>query len=552
VCRSALSDGRPPPPAAAGARLASVADPRVVSVTRWEDVGTDSLWAITSRNDLTVWAGLRLSNGQPAFAGGRSEVSRTEAANAWSSIARSTGTVVQTADTLLPMARLRVPNIQALAALRSHAQVAFVEPAYFPRNPKLSHWGSSIASGCATNAFPNHASLSTVFPGDLVPSPYVLMNVPAAWQRSSGAGVTIGLVDTGVDGGHPQMSPTGFVGGMSGGRTLVTAATAPHPGNTDACGHGTRMASTMTAPRDGMSILGVAWRANLYSVRATNDVIIDGVIAGGDEVGWVVQGIRNASLAAKIVAMALGTTYHYSSIEWEIAHWHGLDRLFVVAAGTFVCAGPWQVVFPGTLSTVTTVTGVNEFGVPPCNVSSGPAVDFAAYISQPAAGRGWPSTPPLQDFGGSSNATAIIAGLAAMAQSTMPGATRAMILGRLISASSDAWPAPSSSVGHGVPNAICVVGGVCRATIVGPTLIESSGTYSWTLTPRLAVGPVSYSWGSGELTQTITRYVNVHPGMPPYGISLTGVVTDLTDGRTVPAPPITVTVRHPGGCPQCP
>ena len=65
------------------------------------------------------------------------------------------------------------------------------------------------------------------------------MNVPAAWQKSTGEGVTVAVIDTGVDASHPDLAANTLSG---------YDAIANTPGtSTDGNGHGTHVAGTIAA-----------------------------------------------------------------------------------------------------------------------------------------------------------------------------------------------------------------------------------------------------------------------------------------------------------------
>src|SRR5690606_25354392 len=78
----------------------------------------------------------------------------------------------------------------------------------------------------------------------------------------------------------------------------------------------------------------------------------------------------------------------------------------------------------------------------------------------------------------------------------------------------------------------CLVKEMCTAWIEGPNLIQQSGTYTWRIRQAASPGPFAYQWGSGETTETITRYVSVYPGMPESAFLLSMSIRDTRNGRT--------------------
>ncbi|HEU0101791.1 MAG TPA: S8 family serine peptidase [Mycobacteriales bacterium] len=97
-------------------------------------------------------------------------------------------------------------------------------------------------------------------------------------------GVTVGIIDTGVDGTHPDIAPN-FDRALS--RNFVTDlpvdsngeeldgpcefASCKDPVDHDDDGHGTHVASTIGSPQNGVGIAGVAPNVRLVNIRAGQD-----------------------------------------------------------------------------------------------------------------------------------------------------------------------------------------------------------------------------------------------------------------------------------------
>jgi len=431
------------------------------------------------------------------------------------------------ADTLLPIVTLRVRNRPALARLRSLPFVSYVEPGRFvdlERDP----WQES---GCAKSPYSGPAS-STISPGDVLPWNFVRMDIDKAWSKATGVGVLIGLVDTGISNAVAALNMPAFANGVPG-RTVTSAWTSGSSGN-DNCSHGTRMAGVIAAPRNGQLTVGVAYGASLYSVRVDDDVLLTNVAATR-------LGIRAASDAgSKIIAMAFGTTMHYSSIADELTwHFNNRDRLFIAAAGTSAPFAPLTsllaITFPGRLSTVTTVTALNESGQVASNAHRGLKVDFAAFAGQPAPvlhpffGPGLSAMPIVGSIGGSSNATAVISGIAALILQRNPTYTRSQIRTALIVAASPTG-GRGSEAGWGAPNALCAVGAMCRGWVDGPALVEATGNYTFTAQQNASAGPFAYAWTTGETTRSVSREINITYATSEHTMELGVTSTDLSDG----------------------
>lgn len=529
-----------PTPSAATAQAGDT-DP----ITSWGRLSDDSLWTHIVAAQGIVDVGLRPPGRRNGMERGRVLLSRSARSSYAAAIRVQKGVHVLTADTLLPILKLRLEDRQALANLRRLPHVEYVEPGAFTDvNNRRGFGWNDIEFGCSVTGYSGPGNYY-IAPGDVLPWNYRAMKIDSAWAKTSGRGVTIGIVDTGIDEKVPELNGY-FQSGMSVARHIIRLATRPNIGSTydwhDTCGHGTRMASVVAGPRNGIGTLGVAWGANLLMVRVDDDVILT-------EVEATRLGIRLAAQNAQVVAMAFGTYAHYSSIAQELEYWYfNSQRILLAAAGTTACWDPnhW-ITFPGTLSTVWTVTAFDENGLA-CNSSRGAQVDFAARTGQPAQGLHTLGST-LAGLHGSSGATAVLAGLAGLYLSYKPGASRADVQSAMIYAASPTG-GRSPLWGFGVPDALCLVKEMCTAWIEGPNLIQQSGTYTWKIRQAASLGPFSYKWGSGETTQTITRYVSVYPGMLEYSFLLSMNIRDLTSGRTRYASK-PVMVRYPYGCPTC-
>jgi subtilisin family serine protease len=105
-----------------------------------------------------------------------------------------------------------------------------------------------------------------------------MIGAPAAQTRATGRGVTVGIIDTGVDASHPDIAPN-FDHGLSRNFTMdipaidgpCEVATCIDPVDVDDGGHGTHVAGIVGAARNGIGITGVAPNATIVNVRAGQD-----------------------------------------------------------------------------------------------------------------------------------------------------------------------------------------------------------------------------------------------------------------------------------------
>jgi subtilisin family serine protease len=103
----------------------------------------------------------------------------------------------------------------------------------------------------------------------------------ASYRFDQGEGVRVGIIDTGVDGSHPDIAPN-FARALS--RNFTTDdplidgpcaedpdGSCTDPADVDEDGHGTHVAGTVASPLNGTGIAGVAPKADIVNLRAGQD-----------------------------------------------------------------------------------------------------------------------------------------------------------------------------------------------------------------------------------------------------------------------------------------
>lgn len=100
----------------------------------------------------------------------------------------------------------------------------------------------------------------------------------AAWETATGKGVDVGIMDTGIDAGHPDIASNFDATRSRNFTTDIPALDGPceytdckDPADVDNEGHGTHVAGIVAAARNGFGIGGVAPDATLVNVRAGQD-----------------------------------------------------------------------------------------------------------------------------------------------------------------------------------------------------------------------------------------------------------------------------------------
>ena len=322
------------------------------------------------------------------------------------------------------------------------------------------------------------------------------MNILNAWLLTTGRGATVGVTDTGLDGSNPQFGAL-FASGASQGRWLHPTQTIglssgqfvepqrSHP----VCSHGTRIAGVAAAPRDGRSAVGVAYGANLYTVYQADGELISSS-------GWAATAIHLAAEARRfgvssaeprVVIMAWGQLSWSDVIANEIRTHHtrttapngdvvrGTDVLFVGAAGTCaffghsICnsiAPMSSAVFPASMAEVLAVTGAASDGQRPIKMYDfGTKAGVVAYTNVATTGL---DRPELTHLSGSSGATGVVGGIAALVRARNPGMSARQVMDRLISTAGFLCGSPPVWR-DALVNASAAAGGACVSRVIGPT-----------------------------------------------------------------------------------
>ncbi|MDQ7909380.1 type VII secretion-associated serine protease mycosin [Phytohabitans sp. ZYX-F-186] len=272
------------------------------------------------------------------------------------------------------------------------------------------------------------------------------LGVERAWPLSRGQGVTVAVVDTGVDGGTPQLR----------GRVLpgqdLTATGRPRADN-DCFGHGTFVAGIVAAaPAEGTGFTGVAPDARILPVRVAN-TMEDGTAAR------LAQGVRAAvDAGAKVVNISASTPVPDPSLVAAVEYAERRDVVVVAAAANGAERGQ-TVAYPAAFPTVVAVGAIDSGGGLANFSQTGkhlglvaPGVDVTS-VGPRGAGH-WQGS-------GTSYAVPFVSGTAALVRAYRPGLTAAQVRARLLAtADHPAAAMPDPGFGWGVVNPAAAVSAV--------------------------------------------------------------------------------------------
>ncbi|MFH8693493.1 S8 family serine peptidase [Streptomyces chartreusis] len=248
------------------------------------------------------------------------------------------------------------------------------------------------------------------------------VGAPMAWQAGfDGTGVTVAVLDTGVDATHPDLAD----------RIVAERNFSDDPDAVDRNGHGTHVAATVAG--SGAATAGTH-RGVAPGARLLNAKVLDesgsgydsGIIAG---MQWAVDqgaGVVNLSLGGEDTE---GTDPLEEAVQTLSAD---TGTLFVVAAGNDGESGARTLGSPGTAPAALTVGAVDRADVPARFSSQGPTADGAlkpdvtapgTAIVAAGAAEGWQGDPAGEGYvamSGTSMATPHVAGAAAVLAQRYP------------------------------------------------------------------------------------------------------------------------------------
>lgn len=291
------------------------------------------------------------------------------------------------------------------------------------------------------------------------------VQAPAAWDLAEGDGVTVAVVDSGVDASHPDLADRV----LEGWNTLDDNARWA-----DEVGHGTHVAGIVAAVANNhQGVAGLAPRARILPVKALDQW-------GGTTLS-VAEAIRwAADHGARVINLSLGGETSGRTLQEAVDYAHNRGALLVAAAGNCgdpqdhaACSTHNPVLYPASLQHVISVaaTGAQDERAPYSEFNR--FVDLAAPGGNPGRSGALSgfitSTYPLRlasnlgqpgyaAMAGTSMATPHVSAVAALVLARNPGLSPAALERLLISTADDLGaPGRDDYFGYGKVNALRAV-----------------------------------------------------------------------------------------------
>jgi subtilisin family serine protease len=416
----------------------------------------------------------------------------------------------------------------------------------------------------SANAFKNRPEVEFVELDEIVPvsavtpndpayaawqSPYLSqISAPAAWSSTTGsASVVIAIIDTGVEGTHPDLASKMVAGWNIYGNNSDTS---------DVYGHGTLVAGTAAAATDnGLGMAGVCWQCLIMPVRISDTKGLATYSAMANGISWA------ASHGARVANLSYEAST--SSTVTQAA------QAFINAGGVVTIAAGNEGIFisaPDNPSALT-VGGIDRTNTLYSWSNYGNIIDLVApgsvYTTFPGGGYGLAS--------GTSFAAPIVAGVAGLMFSANPSLTPASVMSMLKQSATDlgaaGWDttfgwgdvnaygavtlALTGAPPGGTPPSVSITTPAANTTVSGMVTTTASATSSSGISSvtflvdggllcTVSTSPYSCGWNSGNYTNA-SHSVSATARDATGASSTASVTVTVSNGADVTPPTVSIT-----------
>ena len=247
------------------------------------------------------------------------------------------------------------------------------------------------------------------------------LNVAGAWNWSQGAGVTVAVIDSGVDSKHVDLQ-----GQVLPGLDLVDTK---GDGDTDLVGHGTTVSALIAGKDDDAGVVGIAPKAKILPVRVLDqENRYDDALIVAKGVRWAVDH------GARVINLSLGGSGSSAALAAAIDYAFAKDVVVVACTGNASASSSTGVWYPAREPGVLAVAGMERSGDV---LWSGSITGAETVVTAPAtklvgAGRGgyW-------NVQGTSFAAPMVSATAALIRSRWPTMPAGEVVNRIIKTARD-------------------------------------------------------------------------------------------------------------------
>jgi serine protease len=253
------------------------------------------------------------------------------------------------------------------------------------------------------------------------------LNIAGAWTYANGTGVTVAVIDSGVDADHPDLQ-----GQVLPGLDLVSG---DGDGQNDPVGHGTTVSAIIAGRSDdGAGVVGIAPKAKILPIRVLDsDNRYDDALVVAKAVRWAVD------KGAKVLNLSLGGSASSATLAAALDYAFAKDVVVIACTGNADASSSQQqssgVWYPAREPGVLAVAGMEREGDVLWGGSiTGKETVITAPATQLVGARGPRGYWRVQ---GTSFAAPMVAGTAALLRSRWPEMPAGEVVNRIIRTAKD-------------------------------------------------------------------------------------------------------------------
>nr|WP_229830455.1 type VII secretion-associated serine protease mycosin [Actinoplanes ianthinogenes] len=249
------------------------------------------------------------------------------------------------------------------------------------------------------------------------------LDLADAWTYADGSGITVAVIDSGVDARHPDLA-----GQVLPGLDLVDSK---GHGDTDAVGHGTTVSGIIAGRGDdSIGVVGIAPKAKILPVRVLDaDNRYDDALIVAKGLRWAVDH------GARVVNLSLGGSANSPALAAALDYAFAKDVVVVACTGNVSASssarGVW---YPAREPGVLAVAGVERNGT---DLWTGSITGKETVITAPATELVGAKPGGYWRVQGTSFAAPMVSGTAALIRSRWPDMPAGEVVNRIIKTAKD-------------------------------------------------------------------------------------------------------------------
>ncbi|MEW9669168.1 S8 family peptidase [Ammoniphilus sp. 3BR4] len=232
------------------------------------------------------------------------------------------------------------------------------------------------------------------------------VEAPPVWSATEGEGVKVGIIDTGINGRHPDLRDN-----VKGGINTVDSSS-PF---VDRNGHGTHVAGTVAAVNNQIGVVGVSPKAQLYALKAFDDEGSATLTDIAQAIDWAIDN------NIRILNMSFGSRQTSQVLHHAIKAAFKKGVIMIASAGN----SSESLDYPARHPEVLAIGAVDKRGKVP------PFSNFGSTLNYVAPGvdilSTWPQSPYYNTLSGTSMATPHVSGIVALLLSKAPQLTPSQV-----------------------------------------------------------------------------------------------------------------------------